>query len=222
MNISAEEIASVIDHTVLSPDSPGSAFEEACRFAVLHGCASVCVCPFAVKVCAAALAGARVRTCTVIGFPHGTSASDAKTAEAAIAIEHGADELDMVVNISKVIDRDWKYVERDIAGVTNTARNAGRIIKVIFENCFLDNSMKIELCRICTALGCDYVKTSTGFGTGGARLDDIRLMKENVGPEVKIKAAGGLRTLKDVTAALEAGASRIGCSRTAAVLAEII
>ena len=214
------EIASLIDHTVLAQTAPHETRADACAFAVANKCAAVCISPFFVAECAQRLAGSGVKVCTVIGFPHGVMSTGAKVAEARIAMEDGAEELDMVVNIAKVKDGDWDYVRRDIGAVTGAVHGAGRKVKVIFENCFLDDSEKIKLCEICSELRCDWVKTSTGFGSGGATLEDVALMRAHVAPGVQIKAAGGIRTLEQVLAFHAAGASRIGCSRTADVLAQ--
>ena len=214
------EFLSSIDHTVLSPFAEHSLFAAACDFAVANKTAAVCIPPFFVAECARRLENSGVKTCTVIGFPNGNTTTDAKTAEARIAIADGADELDMVVNISKIKDGDWDYIRNDIASVTAAVHAAGRKIKVIFENCFLSDAEKIRLCEICTELRCDWVKTSTGFGSGGATLEDVALMKAHIGDGVRIKAAGGIRTLDQVLAFITAGADRIGCSRTAAILAE--
>ena len=213
------EIAAEIDHTVLAPQSPHAAFVDACRYAVANHCASVCICPFFVRECADLLRGSGVATCTVIGFPHGTHATAAKVAETRIAMEDGAEELDMVVNLSKVKDGDWAYVETDIAAVARTVHDAGRVLKVIFECCYLTDAEKVRLCEICTNQRVDFVKTSTGYGTGGATPEDIRLMKAHVGPDVRIKAAGGIHTAEQLLALREAGATRFGCSRTAGILA---
>ena len=213
------EIASQIDHTVLNPTSPHAAFADACDYAIANRCASVCICPFYVKEAAARLRGTGVAVCTVIGFPHGTHATAAKVAEARIAIDDGADELDMVVNVSKVKDGDWDYVRSDIKAVLDAVHSAGKLLKVIFECCFLTDEEKIRLCEICTELGVDFVKTSTGYGTGGATVADVALMKAHVGPGVRIKAAGGIHDLQQLLALREAGATRFGCSRTAALLA---
>jgi deoxyribose-phosphate aldolase len=215
-----KEIASLIDHTVLAPDAPHAARAAACEFAAANKCAAVCISPFFVAECAQRLAGTDVKVCTVVGFPHGVASTGAKVAEARIAMEDGADELDMVVNAAKIKDQDWDYVKRDIAAVTAAVHGAGRKIKVIFENCLLDDCEKIRLCEICSELRCDWVKTSTGYGSGGATLEDVALMKAHIAPEVQIKAAGGIRTLEQVLAFHAAGATRIGCSRTAAVLAD--
>lgn len=220
-NMTRDEIAGMIDHTVLAPMSPHETFKDACLFAVANHCASVCICPFFVKECAALLKGSGVKTCTVIGFPHGTHSTAAKVAEAKLAMADGAEELDMVVNISKVKDHDWDYVKADIGAVTKAVHEAGCKVKVIFENCYLDDEEKTRLCRICSELRCDWVKTSTGFGTGGATREDLALMQANIDDGIQIKAAGGIRTLEQLLAAHEAGASRIGCSRTADVLAAV-
>ncbi len=213
------EIASRIDHTVLNPASPHAAFVDACRYAVANHCASVCICPFFVRECADLLRGSGVATCTVIGFPHGTHATEAKVAEARLAMEDGAEELDMVVNVSKCKDGDWDYVGRDIAAVCRAVHAAGRVLKVIFECCYLTDAEKIRLCELCTEIGVDFVKTSTGYGSGGATVADVALMKAHVGPKVRIKAAGGIHTSEELLALLAAGADRFGCSRTEAILA---
>lgn len=216
-----EELSKMIDHTVLAPNSKHEVFVEACRFAIENKCASVCICPFFVKECSELLAGSGVKTCTVIGFPHGTHCTEAKVSEAILAAEQGAEELDMVVNVAKVKDGDWAYVREDIKAVTDTVHSKGAVVKVIFENCFLTDEEKIELCKICTDVGVDWVKTSTGYGTSGATVEDIKLMKANIGPNVQIKAAGGIRTLEQLLLMKEAGATRFGCSRTASVLDEL-
>lgn len=218
MDYTVDDIAALIDHTVLAPNSLHGAFADACDFAVANKCASVCICPFFVAECAARLRGSDVNVCTVIGFPHGTATTAAKVAESRDAIANGAQELDMVVNIAKVKDHDWDYVRADIAAVTEAVHAAGCKVKVIFENCYLDDAEKIRLCEICTELGCDWVKTSTGFGTSGATPDDLKLMKTHIGPNVQIKAAGGIRTLDQLLEARAIGVTRVGCSRTKEIL----
>lgn len=218
--MTVKEIAKMIDHTVLSNTATRDVFVEACEFAKANKCASVCICPFFVEECAKLLKGTEVKTCTVIGFPHGTHSTAAKVAEAKAAIVDGADELDMVVNVAKVKDGDWGYVKTDIAAVTHVSHASGAIVKVIFENCFLTDDEKKHLCQICSEVGVDFVKTSTGFGTGGATVADVRLMRENTKPEIQVKAAGGIRTLDQLLEMYEAGATRMGCSRSAAVLEE--
>ena len=218
--MTVKEIARMIDHTVLSNTATRDVFVEACEFAKANKCASVCICPFFVAECAKLLKGTEVKTCTVIGFPHGTHSTAAKVAEAKAAIVDGADELDMVVNVAKVKDGDWGYVKTDIAAVTHVSHASGAIVKVIFENCFLTDDEKKHLCQICSEVGVDFVKTSTGFGTGGATVADVRLMRENTKPQIQVKAAGGIRTLDQLLEMYEAGATRMGCSRSAAVLEE--
>jgi len=213
------EIAAQIDHTVLNPTSPHAAFADACDYAIANRCASVCICPFFVRECAELLRGSGVAVCTVIGFPHGTHATEAKVAEARIAMADGAAELDMVVNVSKCKDGDWDYVERDIAEVCHAVHEGGRLLKVIFECCFLSDEEKVRLCEICTKVGVDFVKTSTGYGSGGATVADVALMKAHVGPKVRIKAAGGIHTAEELLALRAAGADRFGCSRTESILA---
>ena len=213
-----QTILGEVDHTVLAPTSTAAKFAECCDFAAAHHCASVCICPFYVKEAAARLEGTGVAVCTVIGFPHGTHATAAKVAETRIAIEDGADELDMVVNVSKVKDGDWDYVKADVAAVLDAVRAAGKLLKVIFECCFLTDAEKIRLCEICTELGVDFVKTSTGFGTGGATLEDVQLMRAAIGPEMGLKAAGGIRTCADALAMLRAGATRLGTSAGRAIV----
>ena len=200
-----ERIASCIDHTVLSPQSRHEEFAAACAFAAANRCASVCVCPFFVKEAAAALAGTQVAVCTVIGFPHGTHSTAAKVAEAGLAMDDGATELDMVVNVSKVKDRDWDWVRRDVAAVCDAVHARGALLKVIFECCFLDDEEKKRLCETCTETGVDFVKTSTGYGSGGATVHDVELMKSCVGPGVRIKAAGGIHTAEELLALLQDG-----------------
>ena len=214
------EIASQIDHTVLNPTSPHAAFADACDYAIANRCASVCICPFFVRECAELLRGSGVAVCTVIGFPHGTHATEAKVAEARIAMADGAAELDMVVNVSKCKDGDWDYVERDVAEVCRAVHEGGRLLKVIFECCFLSDEEKVRLCEICTKVGVDFVKTSTGYGSHGATPEDVALMRAAVSDRVKVKAAGGMRTLDAILAVREAGADRCGVSATEAIMKE--
>ncbi len=217
---SRSEIAAQIDHTVLAPTSPHAAFAGACDYAIANRCASVCICPFFVRECAERLRGSGVATCTVIGFPHGTHSTAAKVAEARLAMEDGAGELDMVVNVSKCKDGDWAYVERDIAAVNDAVHAGGRLLKVIFECCFLTDEEKIRLCEICTRVGVDFVKTSTGYGTKGCTIEDLKLMRAAVSDKVRVKGSGGIRDLDTVLAARAAGASRCGVSATEKIMAE--
>ena len=158
---------------------------------------------------------------TTIGFPHGGHATAVKVFEARQAMADGATELDMVINIGQAKGGEWDAVTADIAAVTAAAHDGGSIVKVIFENCFLNDEQKVRLCRICGEVGADYVKTSTGYGTGGATMDDLRLMRRSSPPHVKLKAAGGIRTLDAMIEAAEVGCDRIGASRTAEILDEL-
>ncbi|HAW30937.1 MAG TPA: deoxyribose-phosphate aldolase, partial [Planctomycetaceae bacterium] len=184
-------ISKMIDHSLLSPILTVPELEAGCQLALAYDVASVCIMPFYLKRCAEILEHSTVHPSTTIGFPHGGHTLIMKQREAEQAIEDGCEELDMVVNLSRVLSGDWKYVENEIGAITRVAHQAGQKIKVIFENCYLTNDQKIELCRICAGLGVDWVKTSTGYGTGGATLDDLKLMREHSPDRVQIKAAGG-------------------------------
>jgi len=166
------------------------------------------------KRCAEMLAGSDVKASTTIGFPHGGHTTAVKQAEAERAIADGCEELDMVVNISQVLSGDWDYVRQDIEAVIEVAHTAGQKVKVIFENCYLNDEQKIRLCEICSELNADWVKTSTGYGTGGATHDDLRLMRKHSADHVQVKAAGGVRDLDALLAVRELGVTRCGASRT--------
>ena len=218
MEAAYEDIAKMIDHSLLPPMLTVDELEAGIDLALEYDVASVCIMPYYMKRCAERLAGSTVEPSTTIGFPHGGHATAIKRAEAERAVDDGCRELDMVVNISLVRSGRWREVEQDIAAVMEVAHAADRKVKVIFENCYLDDDQKIELCRICSELKADWVKTSTGFGTGGATLDDVRLMREHAAPEVQVKAAGGIRDLDALLAMRAAGATRIGASRTREIL----
>jgi len=166
------------------------------------------------------VAGSAVAPSTVIGFPHGGATTAAKLAETQQALADGGIELDMVVNIGKVLGEDWDYVEREIAAIVGITHSGGGIVKVIFENCYLQDSHKIRLCQICSSVGADFVKTSTGYGTGGATHDDLKLMRLHTPPGVRVKAAGGVRTLDALLEVRALGVSRCGATRTASMLNE--
>jgi deoxyribose-phosphate aldolase len=215
-----EDISKMIDHSLLAPTLTDEELESGCRLAVLYNVATVCTKPYFVRRCAELLAPSDVKPTTTIGFPHGGHTTAIKVAEAQAAIADGAEELDMVVNIGKVLSEDWTYVEADIRAVLEVVREHGKILKVIFENCYLQRSHKIRLCEICGALGVDFVKTSTGYAEGGATLEDVRLMREHCPPHVQVKAAGGVRTLDQLLEMRAAGVTRIGATRTADILDE--
>jgi deoxyribose-phosphate aldolase len=219
--LSYDAIARRIDHSLLGPALGRSELEEGCRLAARYGVASVCIKPYAVRLASRILQGSNVAVGTTVGFPHGAHVTAVKVFEAQQAMADGATELDMVVNIGQVIGREWDMVTSDIAAVTKAAHDGGGVVKVIFENCYLNDEQKIRLCRICGDVGADYVKTSTGYGTGGATIDDLRLMRRLAAPHVKLKAAGGVRTLDSIIEVIELGCDRVGASRTAEILDEL-
>jgi deoxyribose-phosphate aldolase len=220
MTYTYRDIAKMIDHSLLNPTLTERELEAGIDLALAYNVASVCILPYYLKRCAERLAGSDVKASTTIGFPHGGHATSIKLAEAQQALADGCHELDMVINISQALSGNWDYVRRDIQAVTEAAHAAGQRVKVIFENCFLKDEQKIELCRICSELNCDWVKTSTGYGSGGATHDDLRLMRKHSANHVQVKAAGGVRDLDALLAVRELGASRCGASRTAEILDE--
>lgn len=221
MNLSYESIAKRIDHSLLSPTLIDTELEAGCRLAADYQVASVCIKPYAVGLAAKILSGTGVAVGTTIGFPHGGHATEVKVIESRQAMSQGATELDMVINIGQAIGGQWDAVAADILAVTKAAHDGGAIVKVIFENCYLNEDQKIRLCRISGEVGADYVKTSTGYGTGGATMDDLRLMRRESPAHVKLKAAGGVRDLDTAIAVAELGCDRIGASRTAEILDEL-
>lgn len=210
-----KEILSHVDHTLLKAFATWEQIEALCTEAIDNGCASVCVPPSYVKRIKDTF-GDKLDICTVIGFPLGYETTAGKVADAKQCIADGASEIDMVVNIAEVKNGNFGYVREEIKALREASK--GNILKVIIETCYLDESEKIELCKAVTDAGADYIKTSTGFGTAGATLDDINLFKANIGPDVKMKAAGGITTVEEVVAYLEAGCDRIGTSRAVALL----
>jgi deoxyribose-phosphate aldolase len=214
------DIAKMIDHSLLNPTLTASELEQGCQLALDYDCASVCIMPYALGRCAEILQGSTVKASTTIGFPHGGHATAIKVAEAERALDDGGQELDMVVNISKVLTEDWDYVRQDISAVIEVTHGSGQKVKVIFENCYLQDRHKIKLCEICGELGADWVKTSTGYGTGGATIEDLKLMRHHSPAHVQVKAAGGVRTLDKLLEVRALGVSRVGASRTADILDE--
>jgi deoxyribose-phosphate aldolase len=220
--IKAKEIAAMIDHTLLKPDATTKEIEQLCAEALEYEFASVCVNPSFVPICAKLLENdinnnetkSNVKVCTVIGFPLGANTTTVKVAETRQAIADGATEIDMVLRVSAIKDGDWTTVQRDISAVVQEAHDTNKdiIVKVILETCLLTDDEKRQACKICVAAGADFVKTSTGFSKGGATVADIALMRETVGPAVGVKASGGVRSLADALAMIEAGATRIGAS----------
>lgn len=206
------DLAGFIDHTLLKPDATASEIDRMCDEALAHGFASVCVNPTWAKRVADAVRGSDVRTCVVVGFPLGASMPEIKAMEARRAIRSGADEIDMVINVGALKSGDHDLVERDIIGVADACRESGVVCKVILETVLLTDEEKVVASRIARAAKADYVKTSTGFGPGGATVYDVALMREAVGPEMGVKASGGIRSAEDVKQMMAAGATRIGAS----------
>jgi deoxyribose-phosphate aldolase len=214
------EIAKMLDHSLLQPVLTDADLEQGCHIASEYDVASVCIKPYAVRLAAHLLAGSTVAVGTTIGFPHGGHTTAMKAVEAAEAIRDGARELDMVVNIGKVLSKDWRYVAADIRAVVEAAHPHGALVKVIFENCYLTDEHKQQLCRICAEVGADYVKTSTGYGSSGALDEDLRLMRRCSPSHIKVKAAGGVKTFDRLLAVRALGVSRVGATATKAILDE--
>ncbi len=226
-----KELAKMIDHSILHPTMTDEDLKRECAVAVKYDVASVCVKPYAVKQAVELLKGTDVLVGCVIGFPAGNSAIAVKVFETETACNDGAVEIDMVINIGKALQGDWDYIEKEIGAVTETCHKMNAIVKVIFETDFITKMEYIvKLCQVCTSVGADYVKTSTGFGFvkgsdgkysyEGATIANLKLMKESIGPEVKLKAAGGVRTLNGLLEVQKAGCSRCGATATIAILEE--
>lgn len=211
-------IAKLIDHSLLQPFLTVNELEAGCQLALNYDTASVCILPYYLKRTAELLHGSTVQPTTTIGFPHGGHTTAIKVAEAKQALQDGATEIDIVINISKAKSGDWKYVADEINLLTKEAHAGHAKIKVIFENAYHDDKSKIELCRICGEAGVDWVKTSTGYAPAGATLEDLRLMRQHSPAHVQVKAAGGIRDLDILLAARETGVTRVGASATAAIL----
>jgi deoxyribose-phosphate aldolase len=214
------EIAKMLDHSLLQPNLTDTDLEQGCRLARDYDVASVCIKPYAVRAAAGWLAGSKVAVGTTVGFPHGGHVTAIKVAEARQAMADGATELDMVVNVGKVLSKDWGYVAEDIRAVVEAAHGGRALVKVIFENSFLAAEHKEQLCRICGEVGADFVKTSTGYGATGATDEDLRLMRQCSPPRVRVKAAGGVRTFERLLAVRALGVSRVGATATRAILDE--
>lgn len=217
---SARDVAALIDHTLLKPETAAADVERLCREAIEHEFASVCVNPVFVPKAAILLAGSRVKTCSVIGFPLGATLTRAKVDEAGAALEEGAQELDMVIHIGGLKAGDNQSVAADIRSVVEACHSGRALCKVIIETCLLTDEEKERACRISRDAGADFVKTSTGFSTGGATGADVALMRRVAGPEMGVKASGGIRSLDDVLAMVQAGANRIGTSSGTKIFAE--
>ncbi|MEJ5170569.1 MAG: deoxyribose-phosphate aldolase [Fimbriimonadales bacterium] len=214
------DVAKMIDHSLLNPTLTVQQLEDGCRLAREYDVASVCIMPHYLARCAEILAGSSVQPSTTIGFPHGGHTTAVKVAEVQQALKDGGTELDMVVNISRVLSGDWDYVAREVRELTEATHAGGAKIKVIFENCYLDREQKIRLCEICGEAGVDWVKTSTGYGTGGATDEDLILMRQHSPASVQVKAAGGVRDLDRLLQVRALGVTRSGATRTKEILDE--
>jgi deoxyribose-phosphate aldolase len=214
-------IASLIDHTLLKPEATQNDIARVCAEARKFGFASVCINPWWVHFAAQALAGSAVNICTVIGFPLGANETATKLFESELALSHGARELDMVQNIGALRSQQLDSVRNEIAELAQLSHSRGAILKVILETCLLTDDEKIAACRIAAEAGADFVKTSTGFSTSGATVEDVKLMRKTVGESLGVKASGGIRTLEGVRAMIAAGATRIGTSSGVAIVASL-
>jgi deoxyribose-phosphate aldolase len=212
-------LSHLIDHTLLKPDATQDEIAQLCYEARKHSFASVCVNPSYVKLCSELLKGSEALICTVVGFPLGATSTETKTFEASKSIRDGATEVDMVINVGALRSRDWELVEHDIASVASACHAGSAILKVIIEAALLNDEEKVAACQLAKVAGADFVKTSTGFGPGGATAEDVALMRQVVGHELGVKAAGGIRTYEDAAKMIAAGASRIGASASVKIIA---
>lgn len=216
----AKEIAKMIDHSLLKPEMDVEAVRSGCEVAKKYDVASVCVKPCDLPVAASVLRGTTVLLSTVIGFPHGSNRTDVKVFEAERAIDDGAAELDMVLNIGRLVSGDYAYVEADIRAVVDAAHGRGVAVKVIFENAYLNDDQKKKACELCERAGADFVKTSSGYAPSGATIADLRLMRASCSNKVRVKAAGGVRTLDAMLACRAVGCTRCGATATVAIMEE--
>ena len=220
MDYTYQDIAKMIDHSLLVPSLTERDLEAGCRLAVEYGVASAVMVPYALAHCVPILNAGGVKASTTIGFPHGIQTTEVKLVETRRALDDGGEELDMVVNISQVLSGQWDTVSDELVAIAELIHDRGAMLKVIFENCYLQDEHKIRLCDLCARAGADWVKTSTGFAPGGAVLADIVLMRTHAPPHVQVKAAGGVKTLDQVLDIRAAGATRVGVSATAEILDE--
>lgn len=213
------DMASFMDHTLLKADVKKEDIKKLCEEAMEYGFYSVCINPCNVEYAKEVLGDSKVKICTVVGFPLGQMTSEAKSFETHEAIVNGADEIDMVINIGRLKDGDYEYVKEDIVAVVNASRD--KLTKVIIETSLLDEDEKIKACQLAKVAGADFVKTSTGFSTSGAKVEDIRLMRQTVGDTMGVKASGGIRTLRDALEMIKNGATRLGVSASVSIIREM-
>lgn len=207
-----------IDHTLLKPEATLAQIQKLCQEAREHEFASVCVNSYYVKAAMEALAGSSVKVCTVVGFPLGASTMETKRFEAMKAVAEGAREIDMVINVSAIKSGNWQYVLDDMSSLAQVCHQQGAILKVILETCLLTDEEKKKACELAVKAGVDFVKTSTGFSTGGATIEDVKLMRSIVGPNMGVKASGGIRNSETALAMIEAGATRLGTSASVEIV----
>lgn len=218
--VTSKDIAKMIDHSLLNPTMTVEQVIEGCKIAKEFDVASVCVKPSDIAIAKEVLEGTDVLVTTVIAFPHGSAKTEVKVFEAEAAMKGGAVELDMVLNIGRLLSREFDYVEKDIKAVVDAAHAKGVIVKVILENCYLTDELKEIACRLCEKAGADFVKTSTGYGTGGATIEDLKLMRKTCSSKVRVKAAGGVRTLDSALSVRSVGTVRFGATATRAIMEE--
>ena len=220
MELSTAQLAKYMDHTMLKPDATEAMIDQTIQEAIKYNTASVCVNPYWEKKVSAALAETAVNPCAVIGFPLGANATSIKVAETNQVIDDGATEVDMVINIGELKAGHDEVVAADIQAVAEATHAKGALLKVIIENCLLTDDEKVRACQLTVQAGADFVKTSTGFSKWGAKVEDVKLMRQTVGPDFKIKAAGGIHSLAEAEAMIDAGADRLGVSASVAILEE--
>ncbi len=220
MMITPSDIAKMLDHSTLQPYLTDADIVKGCEIALKYGCASVCARPCDMPIVAGMLKNSHVKVCTVIGFPHGAHRTAVKVREAQQALQDGCQELDMVINIGKLLNGDTEYVQNEIQQIVAAAHGADAIVKVIIETCYLSDEQKVLACQLAEAAGADFVKTSTGYGTGGCTISDLGLMRKTVFDKVRVKGSGGIRDLDTVLSARAAGAARCGVSATVAIMEE--
>jgi deoxyribose-phosphate aldolase len=220
--LTSRDIAQMIDHSLLRPELTKEQVIEGLRLAKEYDVASVCVKPCDVALAKQELMGSKVLNTTVIGFPHGSAKTNVKVFEAEEALTDGAVELDMVLNFGRLISGEFNYVEQDIKAVVEIAHSKGAIVKVILENFYLTDELKVTACRIAERAGADFVKTSTGFAGGGATIEDLKLMRQTCSPKVRIKAAGGVRTLDSALEVRSVGTARFGATATKIIMDEAV
>ena len=220
MRLTPHDIAKMLDHSTLQPFLTDEDIRKGCELALRYDTASVCARPCDMPLVASLLRGSDVKVCTVIGFPHGTHRTAIKVAEAKQALADGCTELDMVINIGKLLGGDEDYVRDEIRQIVQVAHEAGALVKVILETCYLTDAQKATACHLSEEAGADFVKTSTGYGTKGCTIQDLQLMRRSVSERVQVKGSGGIRDLDTVLSARAVGATRCGVSATAAIMAE--